>query len=52
MAWSNCSKGFGASNRAGDLQEELEELFNRENKSSDANATSIPTTFLHVTVAV
>ena len=38
--------------RAGDLQKELEELFNRENKSSDTNATSIPTTFLHVTVAV
>jgi len=38
--------------RAGDLQKELEELFNRENKSPDKNATSIPATFLRVTVAV
>ena len=32
------------------LQRELEELFERENKSSDPNTTSIPATFLHVTV--
>jgi SAM-dependent methyltransferase len=38
--------------RAGDLQKELEELFNRENKSPNKNATSIPATFLRVTVAV
>jgi hypothetical protein len=38
--------------RAGDLQKELEELFNRENKSPDKNATSIPATFLRVTVAI
>jgi ubiquinone/menaquinone biosynthesis C-methylase UbiE len=38
--------------RAGDLQKELEALFNRENKSPDKNATSIPATFLRVTVAV
>ena len=38
--------------RAGDLQKELEELFNRENKSPDKSATSIPATFLRVTVAV
>ena len=38
--------------RAGDLQKKLEELFNRENKSPDKNATSIPATFLRVTVAV
>ena len=36
--------------RAADLQKELEELFNRQNKSKDA--TSIPATFLRVTVAV
>src|SRR5437773_8072259 len=36
--------------RAADLQRELEELFNRQNKSKDA--TSIPATFLRVTVAV
>jgi ubiquinone/menaquinone biosynthesis C-methylase UbiE len=36
--------------RAADLQRELEELFNRQNKSSET--TSIPATFLRVTVAV
>lgn len=38
--------------RAGDLQKELEALFNRENKSQSKNATSIPATFLRVTVAL
>jgi len=38
--------------QANDLQKELEELFNRENKSPDKNATCIPATFLRVTVAV
>jgi ubiquinone/menaquinone biosynthesis C-methylase UbiE len=38
--------------RAGDLQRELEALFNRQNKSPSKNATSIPATFLRVTVAV
>jgi ubiquinone/menaquinone biosynthesis C-methylase UbiE len=36
--------------RAADLQKELEELFNSQNKSQDA--TSIPATFLRVTVAL
>ncbi|MBA3763373.1 MAG: hypothetical protein H0X04_08530 [Chthoniobacterales bacterium] len=36
--------------RAADLQKELEELFNSQNKSE--NATSIPATFLRVTVAL
>jgi hypothetical protein len=36
--------------RAPQLQKELEELFNSQNKSQDA--TSIPATFLRVTVAV
>jgi ubiquinone/menaquinone biosynthesis C-methylase UbiE len=36
--------------RAAELQKELEELFNRQNKGQ--NATSIPATFLRVTVAV
>jgi ubiquinone/menaquinone biosynthesis C-methylase UbiE len=36
--------------RAGDLQKELEALFNSQNKSK--NATSIPATFLRVTVTV
>ncbi|HET7210458.1 MAG TPA: class I SAM-dependent methyltransferase [Methyloceanibacter sp.] len=37
--------------RAGDLQKELEALFERQNKSPNPNATSIPATFLRVTVA-
>ncbi len=36
--------------KALDLQRELEDLFNSQNKSSDNNATSIPATFLRVTV--
>ena len=38
--------------RAGDLQKELEALFNRENTSGSKNATSIPATFLRVTVTI
>jgi SAM-dependent methyltransferase len=38
--------------RAGELQKELEALFNSQNKSSNTQATSIPATFLRVTVAV
>ncbi len=34
------------------LQEELETLFKSQNKSTDANTTSIPATFLRVTVRV
>ena len=36
--------------RAGELQKELEALFDHQNKSPDPNATSIPATFLRVTV--
>jgi ubiquinone/menaquinone biosynthesis C-methylase UbiE len=36
--------------KAAELQKELEELFNRENRSEDSNSTSIPATFLRVTV--
>jgi ubiquinone/menaquinone biosynthesis C-methylase UbiE len=38
--------------RAGDLQKELEVLFNSQNKSPSKDTTSIPATFLRVTVAV
>jgi hypothetical protein len=38
--------------RAGDLQKELEVLFNSQNKSPSKDATSIPATFLRVTVAL
>jgi ubiquinone/menaquinone biosynthesis C-methylase UbiE len=38
--------------RAGDLQKELEVLFNSQNKSQSKDATSIPAAFLRVTVAL
>jgi ubiquinone/menaquinone biosynthesis C-methylase UbiE len=38
--------------RSDDLQKELEDLFNRQNQSTRKDATSIPATFLRVTVAV
>ena len=38
--------------RAGDLQKELEVLFDSQNKSARKNVTSIPATFLRVTVAI
>jgi len=38
--------------RAGDLEKELVDLFNRENKSGRSDKTSIPATFLRVTVTV
>ena len=41
-----------AHGRAEDLQRELEELFVRENRSGDTSTTSIPATFLRVTVTV
>jgi SAM-dependent methyltransferase len=40
------------SGKAADLQRELEALFERENQSQTKDATSIPATFLKVTVAV
>jgi hypothetical protein len=36
--------------KSSELQRELEELFNSQNKSNDKNTTSIPATFLRVTV--
>jgi hypothetical protein len=38
--------------RAADLQRELEELFASQNRSTNKDVTSIPATFLRVTVAV
>ena len=40
------------SGRAADLQKELEALFDSQNKSPSKDATSIPATFLRVTVVV
>jgi hypothetical protein len=45
----NAFEGAGKNGHAGDLQTELEALFVGQNKSP--NATSIPATFLRVTVA-
>ena len=36
--------------KSSDLQHELEVLFNSQNKSTTPNTTSIPATFLKVTV--
>jgi SAM-dependent methyltransferase len=38
--------------RAADLQKELEDLFTSQNKSPNKDATSIPATFLRVTVSL
>ena len=38
--------------RADELMAELEALFNSQNKSANKQATSIPATFLKVTVTV
>jgi SAM-dependent methyltransferase len=40
------------SGRAADLQAELQALFERENKSNSGDATTIPATFLRVTVMI
>jgi SAM-dependent methyltransferase len=40
----------GKNGRAADLQNELEALFRSQNRSSDSRRTSIPATFLRVTV--
>jgi hypothetical protein len=48
----NAFEAADKNGRAVELQKELEDLFNRENKSGRADATSIPATFLRVTVSV
>jgi alkyl hydroperoxide reductase subunit AhpC/SAM-dependent methyltransferase len=40
------------SGRAAELEKELEDLFGRQNQSPDRNFTTIPATFLRVTVAL
>src|SRR6185437_4210870 len=45
----NAFEAAEKNDRAGDLQSELENLFNRQNKSTNNDATSIPATFLRVT---
>ncbi len=46
----NAFEAAEKSGRALDLQQELEALFNSQNKSTTENTTSIPATFLRVTV--
>ena len=48
----NAFEAAEKSGRAADLQKELEELFNRQNKSTRKETTSIPATFLRVSVAL
>jgi ubiquinone/menaquinone biosynthesis C-methylase UbiE len=48
----NAFEAAGKSGRANDLQRELEELFESQNKSSSKDTTVIPATYLRVTVAV
>jgi len=48
----NAFEAAEKSGRAGDLQQEMEALFNNQNKSKNKNWTSIPVTFLRVTVVV
>ena len=47
----NAFEAATANGRQADLQAELEELFNEQNASPSKDATSIPATFLRVTVA-
>jgi ubiquinone/menaquinone biosynthesis C-methylase UbiE len=46
----NAFEAADKNNRGNDLQNELESLFNSQNKSARKDATSIPATFLRVTV--
>jgi hypothetical protein len=48
----NAFEAAAADGRESDLQAELESLFNAQNTSANENTTSIPATFLRVTVAV
>jgi ubiquinone/menaquinone biosynthesis C-methylase UbiE len=48
----NAFEAADKNGRAGDLQKELEVLFDSQNKSPSKDATSIPATFLSVTVAL
>jgi SAM-dependent methyltransferase len=48
----NAFDAAGRNGRAAELQKELETLFAAQNRSGDPNTTSIPATFLRVTVAV
>ncbi len=48
----NAFEAAAADGREGDLQAELDALFNSQNASSSEDATSIPATYLRVTISV
>lgn len=48
----NAFEAATAAGREADLQAELETLFNEQNTSSSSDATSIPATFLRVSVGI
>src|SRR5678816_4909677 len=48
----NAFEAANKNNKASELQRELEELFIAQNRSADPNKTSIPATFLRVTVRI
>jgi hypothetical protein len=48
----NAFEAADKNGRAAELQNELEELFHSQNRSQLADSTSIPATFLRVTVAL
>ena len=48
----NAFEAAAANGREADLQDELDDLFNAQNASTSEDATSIPATFLRVTVAL
>ena len=48
----NAFEAAEKTNRARDLQNELESLFTSQNKSPSTGSTSIPATFLRVTVSL
>ena len=48
----NAFEAAGRNGRAGDLQKELETLFSSQNRSTRKDTTSIPATFLRVTVSL
>jgi hypothetical protein len=48
----NAFEAAEKNDRAADLHKELEELFNRQNQSPRKDVTSLPATFLRVTVTL
>jgi hypothetical protein len=51
-SYNECFEAAEKSGRASDLQHDLVALFNSQNKTTDGHTTSIPASFLKVTVVV